>query len=106
MLTTLFFLIVLHFIADFPLQGEFLANMKGKFDYLLFVHAFMWAGVISAGLVYFDLFAWWKVVMLLIGHFFIDRWKARKEDKNFALTRDLWIDQSLHLGQLLICLIK
>jgi len=106
MLTTLFFLIVLHFIADFPLQGEFLANMKGKFDYLLFAHAFMWSGVISAGLIYFGLFAWWKVAVLLVGHFFIDRWKARKEDKTFALTRDLWIDQSLHLGQLLICLIK
>jgi len=105
MLTALFFLIALHFIADFPLQGEFLANMKGKFDYLLFAHAFMWSGVISAGLIYFGLFAWWKVAMLLIGHFFIDRWKARKDDKTFALTRDLWIDQSLHMGQLLICLI-
>jgi len=57
MITTLFFLIALHFIADFPLQGEFLANMKGKFDYLLFSHAFMWSGVISAGLIYFSLFA-------------------------------------------------
>lgn len=106
MLLSIMFLVWLHFLGDFPLQGEFLANFKGKFDYLLFAHSVIWTGTISLGLVYLGLFDYWKVVMLLLGHFFIDRWKARKDNKTFALTKDLWLDQSLHMVQLALCLIK
>lgn len=103
MLTAFCVLLWLHFIGDYPLQGDFIANMKGKNDFILFCHVAIWTGYISIGLAWFCLFAWWKVAMLLIGHFVIDRWKARKEDKTYALTRDLWIDQALHFVQLLIC---
>ena len=102
---SLLVLVWLHFVADYPLQGEFLANFKGKYDYLLFCHCIMWAGTISAGLVYLGIFCYWKFAMLLIGHFVIDRWKARKENKTHALTRDLWIDQLLHMAQIGLCLI-
>jgi hypothetical protein len=94
-----FALVVAHYIGDFPMQGDFLANFKGKNDYILFVHSIIWTGCICAVLGYFGLFAWWKVMALLLGHFIIDRWKARKEDKSTALTRDLWIDQFIHLIQ-------
>lgn len=97
----LFTLIVAHYIGDFPLQGDFLGEMKGKFDYLLFSHAVIWTGVICAALGYFHVLAWWKVGFLLFGHMTIDRWKARKEDKTNALTKDLWIDQALHVVQIL-----
>ena len=102
-LLTLFYL---HFIADFPLQGEFLANFKGKNDYILFSHCVIWSGSISIGLFILGLFAPWKLVMLLVGHFIIDRWKARKIDKTFSLTKDLYIDQFLHLIQIVICWYK
>ena len=95
----------LHFIADFPLQGEFLANFKGKYDYLLFAHSVIWTGTITAGLFLTGNYDLWKVAMLFVGHFIIDRWKARKEDKSKALTDDLWKDQLLHFGQLLLCLL-
>jgi len=102
---TLAVLIWLHMLGDYPLQGDFLANMKGRNYYLLFVHCVLWTGAICFGLFVFGLLAWWKVAMLLVGHFIIDRWKARKVDKAYSLTRDLWIDQVLHLFQLLLCLI-
>lgn len=95
----------LHFVADYPLQGEFLATFKGKCDYLLFCHVVIWTGAITAGLFFTGNYALWKVAMLLVGHFIIDRWKARKKDKTNALTEDLWKDQLLHMGQLLLCLI-
>jgi len=95
----------LHFIGDYPLQSDFLANMKGKNDYLLLCHCIIWTGTISAGLVYLGLFAYWKVTMLLVGHFIIDRWKARKKDKKYALTFDLWLDQLLHIVQIGFCLL-
>jgi len=98
----LFALIVAHYMGDFPLQGEFLANLKGSNDYLLFVHSVIWTGCICSVLVYFGIFAWWKVALLLGGHFIIDRFKARKEDKTDALTCDLWIDQMLHFGQIIL----
>ena len=93
---------VAHYIGDFPLQGSFLAQFKGKFDYLLFSLALIWTGCISAVLSYFGVFAWWKFAFLFLGHFIIDRWKARKEDKSRAFTHDLWIDQFLHFLQLLV----
>ena len=95
-------LIFAHFVSDFPLQGEFLANFKGKFDYLLFAHSVIWAGCITATLVLLGIFAWWKVAVLLVGHFCIDRWKARKVNSPSALTGDLWMDQGLHLAQLIL----
>ena len=100
-----FALIVAHCIGDFPMQGDFLANFKSRNDYILFVHSVIWTGCVCAVLGYFGLFEWWKIETLLFGHFIIDRWKARKEDKSRALTRDLWIDQALHVGQLLIVLV-
>ncbi len=98
----LFALLVAHYVGDFPLQGEFLGTMKGKYDYLLFCHVVIWAGTICLVLAYFGIFTWWKAGFLLFGHFFIDRWKARKVDKTNIFTKDLWIDQSLHMVQLII----
>ena len=102
---SLLFLVWLHMVGDYPLQGDFIAQVKGKNDYILFCHAVIWTGCITIGLVIIGLFAWWKFAMLLVGHFIIDRWKARKHDKTNALTRDLYIDQSLHLIQLVLCLL-
>lgn len=98
----LLFLFWLHFVGDYPLQSAFLAQMKGKYDYLLLCHSIIWAGLISLGLYLLGLLTIWKILFLLIGHFVIDRWKARKEDKTNALTKDLWLDQLLHMVQILI----
>lgn len=99
MIEIIFFLIFLHYLADFPLQGAYLAENKGKNDYLLFAHSFIWAGAISAGLLYFGLLEVWKLLFLLSGHFIVDRWKARKQGSG---NIELLIDQFLHGIQLLI----
>lgn len=103
-LILLLILIWVHLIADFVLQDDFQATMKGKNRFIMFVHAAIWAGAICIVLYFVGLFAWWKLVMLLVGHFIIDTWKVTKADKTYALTRDLWIDQGLHFVQLLLCL--
>jgi hypothetical protein len=102
MLYILFAAIVAHYIGDYPLQGAYLAKMKGKSDYILFCHTFIWTGCVSAVLAYFGVFVWWKAVSLLVGHFAIDRWKSRKTDKSNAMSSDLWIDQGLHFAQILL----
>jgi len=98
----LFAAMVAHYLGDFPLQGDFLSNFKGKSDYILFCHALIWTGCVCAVLGYFSAFAWWKMAVLLAGHFLIDRWKARKIDKAKALTVDLWIDQAAHFAQVVL----
>ena len=116
--------IILYFanlVLDYPLQGTFLAEYKQKNNYILFVHCAIWALGISIVLLPLGLFAWWKVIMLLVGHFVIDYWKCRglykkklpetsipripseptKED-----LRALYIDQGLHIIQIILCLIS
>ena len=88
----------LHYIADFPLQGEFLAKMKGKRIYLLFSHSMIYATVLSMGLMFFNVFAVWKFFILLTSHMLIDGWKASKpqDEEHWYL---IYYDQ---LGHLLI----
>lgn len=110
-------------ILDYPLQDDFLKKWKSKNNYLLFVHCAIWALGISIILLPLDLFAWWKVVMLLVGHFIIDYWKCRRlyinKDVYFSQSipretgeptkedfRALYIDQGLHVIQIALCLIN
>ena len=103
MLEKILFLQLANYIADYPFQGDFLGVYKAKYDYLLFVHCFIWTGFISTCLWYIDSFEWWKVAFLFIGHFVIDKWKCRHKDKEkYGLTRLLWIDQTLHFVQIII----
>lgn len=104
--------IILYFcnlILDYPLQGSFLAEFKQKNNYILFVHCAIWALGISIVLIPLCLFAWWKVLMLLIGHYIIDYWKCRGIYKNMKWNisdwNSLYIDQTLHIVQILLCLI-
>ncbi len=102
MLHILFAATVAHYIGDYALQSDFVASTKGRLDYILFCHALIWTGCVCAALAYFGVFAWWKVAFLLLGHFAIDRWKARKTDKTNALTSDLWVDQMGHFAQIVL----
>lgn len=106
MIEVLFFLVVLHFLGDFPLQGTYLAENKGKNDYLLFAHSFIWAGVISAGLLYFGMFALGKSAFLLVFHFCIDRINARGISELYLSAQQaLVFDQFLHFVQIIFVVI-
>ena len=63
----LLFLTLAHYLADYPLQGDFLSTMKGKFKYLMFCHCLIWTGCVAVGLEYFGLFEWWKIAFLFVG---------------------------------------
>ena len=103
--------IILYFanlVLDYPLQGTFLAEYKQKNNYILFVHCAIWALGISIVLLPLGLFAWWKVVMLLVGHYLIDYWKCRGLYKKWNIKdwNSLYIDQTLHVIQILLCLVN
>lgn len=91
------FLLLAHYLADFPLQGEFLANMKGKNGYLLMCHVLIYSLTVGAFLHFLGLYADWKLFALIISHTLIDYWKCRYAPKETALTTALYIDQTAHL---------
>lgn len=103
----LLILYVANLILDYPLQGTFLAEYKAKNNYILFVHCAIWAFGLSVVLMPLGLFAWWKVIMLFVGHIVIDYWKCRGLYKKWKIKdwTSLYIDQFLHIIQVLLCLI-
>ncbi len=99
----LLFLMVAHYLGDYPYQGDFLASFKGRFKYILFCHAFIWTGCVAVPREHLGLFAWWKIGFLLIGHLAIDYWKVTHKDAaERGLTSLLWIDQTLHALQVVV----
>jgi hypothetical protein len=85
-----------HFIADMPLQSNWMAELKGKRLYILFAHAFIYSFVISLCLEYFGVYHLWKFGVLLGTHMCIDFWKTRfpKDDAHWCL---IYIDQTAHM---------
>jgi predicted membrane protein len=103
MLEQILLLIFAHFIGDFPLQGDFLGTQKANSNFLLFVHCFIYTGVISIAFILmgfkFDIF----ITLFILGnHYYSDFTKCRKVDKSEALTTDLYIDQASHMIQLAV----
>jgi len=95
-------LIWCHYLGDFPLQGDFLSSQKTNYKYILFVHGVIWTGTVCAGLIYIGLFAWWKVIFLLLGHCLVDNWKCQHpKTKELGMRHLLWIDQLLHIIQII-----
>lgn len=122
-MVTFLFLYFINLVLDYPLQCSFLAEYKSKSDYVLFVHCAIWGLGIWFALMPFGLFAWWKLIMLVGGHFIIDRWKCREHYKLWPKKKNtdgngiiakvpvisdwmsLYIDQTLHVIQIILCLI-
>lgn len=94
----LLWLLLAHYIADYPLQGEFLAQTKGKYFYSLLVHSIIYGLTISFALNYMGAFALYKAFILVVSHIVIDYKKATAKNKDKALTTYLYIDQLLHIS--------
>lgn len=98
---TLIQFMVLYFcnlVLDYPLQGEFLAKGKSESNYLLWVHSAIWGLGLSIVLLPLGLYTLWKVIMLVVGHFVIDKCKC-------IGWIDLYEDQLLHFLQVIFCLL-
>lgn len=85
-----------HYIADFPLQGDFVAQMKGKRWYILFAHGLINAFCFAVLLLFLGRYADWKPIVVLITHMVIDKWKSSqpKDDAHWHL---IYYDQFLHV---------
>ena len=105
MIAAFWWLLFAHLLADYPLQGDFLAKMKGKNPILLFTHAGIWTGciVLTLHLLGYHPFGW-MVAFLFVVHALADVLKARGlfwYRRLDALTWGLLIDQLIHVAQIL-----
>lgn len=96
-LSLLFWLVVFHFLADYPLQGEFLARLKNPHDSLhkdlpfgigawrwgLFGHSF-----IHGGFVFYATGNLWLGLGEVVAHSVID---LRKCEKQLTFNQDQWL---------------
>ncbi|HZH58460.1 MAG TPA: DUF3307 domain-containing protein [Metabacillus sp.] len=104
------FLILLfaHLLADYPLQGDFLANMKGKNLIILATHAGIWTGVICIALWFMNILVTpIDIVWLFVVHAIADHMKAKPVGfykKLNPLGAGLVIDQGIHILQIIILL--
>lgn len=104
MMEIIFIFLFLHALADYPLQGDFLANFKGKNWVCMIAHCLIWSGVIYLGLKYYGIAQDWHIPFLFFGHLLIDKWKCSRSGNGKELGQDLVIDQLLHFTQIAVCL--
>ncbi|WP_243299135.1 DUF3307 domain-containing protein [Bacillus litorisediminis] len=103
---TLLIFLFAHLLADYPLQGEFLATMKGKNVIALFSHAGIWTGCIAltGHLLGFDV-GYIDIASLFIVHTVADYLKVANKlwyKKLDSLKGGLLCDQLIHVGQILL----
>lgn len=99
-------LIFAHLLADYPLQGEFLAREKGRNLIALFSHAGIWTGVVltAVHLLGYPVHLL-DIVWLFVIHAAADWMKARSlwfYKRLNPLSAGMLLDQLIHLAQILI----
>jgi len=104
-MTSIMYLVFAHCVLDYPLQSTFLATMKGKYNFLLFVHCVIWGLGHAIVLQYLGIYAPWKAVWLVAGHYLIDYIKCHYTKEGVdPLGIPLWLDQAAHMIQLMAVL--
>jgi hypothetical protein len=95
------FLLFMHCLADFPLQGQWLAEQKGKEPLFMFAHCVIWTGMISLGLHIMGILSMWKIAFLFFGHFGADTLKCSRPPCKF----NMYLDQLYHMFQIAVVLL-
>jgi hypothetical protein len=96
------YLFLAHYLADFPLQGIYLATTKAKDIYSLLAHTLIYTLLICAVLDYFGQYDLWKLLFVFESHLVIDAWKCRYCSKKISDKVALLVDQVLHIAVLYI----
>lgn len=107
MVATFCWLLAAHFLADYPLQGSYLAATKGTNPPSLVAHAAIWTGTICAAAIVLGLHPGLVLALLLFAsHAAIDWAKARKWTvfEDMGDMGALTLDQTFHVFQIIFFL--
>lgn len=108
---TMAFLVLLfaHLLADYPLQGDFLATMKGKNHIVLVSHAGIWTGTICTACWMMGIpIGLFDIVLLFGVHAIQDYLKAKPVGiykRLNPLGKGLLLDQFVHVLQIVVLLL-
>lgn len=91
------YMLFAHYVLDYPLQGDFLAQTKGKYWYSLLAHSLIYGLGMSILFKFIGEFSWLVCAMLVGSHFVIDLLKTTAKNKDKALTTYLYLDQTAHI---------
>lgn len=97
MLEKILWVILAHYVLDYPFQTCPQAKMKGTHFYSLFSHSVIYGLGMALILKLLGVFTVWKAIVLVCSHIIIDYLKATAKDKDKALTLYLYVDQGLHI---------
>lgn len=92
-MNNILWLVLGHYLLDYPLQTDYMANNKCKELYIMFVHSVIYGLGISFILNVVGEFIIYDAIILVMSHMMIDSIKCRLKNNNMGL----YIDQSLHL---------
>jgi hypothetical protein len=100
-MTVFLFVLLAHLLYDFHWQGDFIAQNKSKYPFILAVHALTWTLCIAAVLWYFHALQSWHIPFLAITHYNTDWWKSRLP-RTPEWFWAIYVDQGIHLLTLII----
>ena len=94
-------LIFAHFLGDIALQSDWQAKNKSEHWYVMLSHCMIWTGCVCIALQFLGIFALWKALFLLIGHWISDSIKSKQPKENDTWWM-IYPDQAWHLIQCFI----
>ena len=98
-------LIFAHFIGDWALQSDWIAQNKGKYWSVMFAHCMIWTGCICLIMRWINLEVFPQhYVFLFSGHYLCDSWKCKYANK--FPSWHLYVDQIFHIAQINLMLIS
>jgi len=93
-------LIFAHFIGDWALQNEWMAQNKKIYFYVMLAHCMIWTACICVAAEYIGVYDPIQIPFLVLGHYMVDKWKC-KESKGLD-SWHLYADQLWHILQIYI----
>jgi len=114
MTTIEIFILILfaHFVADWTLQTQFQCDWKNKSWYVMMLHSFVWSVsiVIPLMIAGYSIIVWLLIVNMIV-HAAVDKWKClvvwnkEKQDWSNFKPWHLYVDQGIHIVQVIATLI-
>lgn len=92
-------LLLAHLLYDFHWQGDFVAQNKSRYKFILVVHALTWALLLSLVLWMLNALVAWKLLFLFASHLVTDGWKSRLP-RSPEWFWAIYVDQAIHVASI------
>ena len=99
--TSLICLLFAHYVGDSVLQTKWISETKTRSWHVMLIHCIIWTSCLCVVLYFLELFALWKALFLIAGHWTSDTLKTLKRNSSNVRKYNIG-DQAWHITQCLI----